>query len=290
VKGVVGSIFLSLVFLTGCPSSGERGPGNGFILMCSTVGPVDAGIVQALEEAFERESGIRMRHISAGTGAALAIARGGSIDLVMAHAKSLEEKFVSDGFGTERIPLMYNDFVLVGPANDPAGVRGAARAVDALRMIAAQGSTFISRGDRSGTHIAEMDLWVRAGIKPAGDWYTVYERGAEGNGPTLRFADRRSAYTVMDRATYLKHKKRIGIVVLVEKDSALLNRISLIPVNPSKVARANYADVMSFVRWACDPNKGQRIIANFGTDTYGEPLYFPDSREWVKSAKGKPAR
>ena len=170
--------------------------------MASTIGPIDAGIVAVLEDAFEKESGIRVRHVGAGTGEALKIAEQGSADLVLVHAKKLEEKFVAAGFGTERIPLMYNDFVIVGPAADPAAVRGMTDAVLALKKIAASQARFISRGDKSGTHVAEMGLWEKAGIKPEGRWYTIYEKGSEGNAPTLRFANEAGAYTVMDRATY----------------------------------------------------------------------------------------
>jgi tungstate transport system substrate-binding protein len=151
-----------------------------FILLSSTIGPIDAGIVGLLEDEFERETGIRVRHVGAGTGAALDIARKGNVDLVLVHAKSLEEKFVQEGFGTERIDLMYNDFVIVGPSNDPAGIKGLKQATEALKRISEKGVTFISRGDKSGTHVAEMQLWDKAGIKPSGSWYVIFEKGAEG--------------------------------------------------------------------------------------------------------------
>ena len=135
-----------------------------FILMASTIGPIDAGIVGALEDSFEKEKGIRVRHVGAGTGATLKIAQKCNVDLVMVHARSLEEKFVADGYGTERIPLMYNDFVMVGPAADPAGIKGLKSAAEAMRKIAAAGAPFVTRGDKSGTHVAEMELWKAAGI------------------------------------------------------------------------------------------------------------------------------
>ncbi len=257
-----------------------------FILMASTIGPIDAGIVGALEDKFEQERGIRVRHVGAGTGAALNIARKCHIDLVMVHAKSLEEKFVADGYGTERIPLMYNDFVIVGPAHDPAGISGLKTAREALSKLAAAQAKFISRGDKSGTHVAEMELWKAAGIKPAGAWYAVYEKGADGNVPTLRFTDRQEAYTVIDRATYLALQKDIKLVVLVEGDEALLNRISLIPVNPQKCPRANSKETMIFVKWLTDPNKGQQVIQSFGVEKYGKPMFFPDSIPWRKARSG----
>lgn len=257
------------------------------ILMASTIGPIDSGIVGALEDRFEKDTGIRVRHVGAGTGAALKMAEKGNIDLVMAHAKSLEEKFIKEGFGTERIPLMYNDFVIVGPAGDPAGIKGLKTAADALKKVSGTGALFVSRGDKSGTHVAEIELWAKAGIKPAGAWYVVYEKGAEGNVPTLRYTDSKEAYTVIDRATYLSIKDQIKLAVLVEGDEALLNYISLIPVNAKKFPRVNEKDVKTFVAWLASPEKGQKIIRCFGKDKYGSPLFFPNSREWVKSQGGK---
>jgi tungstate transport system substrate-binding protein len=258
-----------------------------FILMASTIGPIDSGIIDVLENAFEKETDIRVRHVGAGTGAALDIAKKGNIDLVLVHAKSLEEKFVKEDFGTERIDLMYNDFVIVGPSSDRAGIKGMKQAVEALKKISEKDVTFISRGDKSGTHVAEMELWEKAGMKPSGSWYVIYEKGSEGNVPTLRYTDQREAYTVIDRATFLSLKDQIKLVVLVEKDEALLNYISLIPVNPKKFPRANHGDVMVFVKWLTSPEKGQRIIRDFGKDKYGSPLFFPNSKEWRSSQSQK---
>ena len=253
---------------------------KGFILLASTIGPIDAGIVTALEDGFEKETGIRVRHVGAGTGEALKIAEKGTVDLVMVHARSLEEKFIAAGFGTERIPFMYNDFVIVGPSSDPAGVRGMKSATGALRKIAEKSAPFVTRGDKSGTHVAEMELWGKAGLKPAGAWYKTYEKGSEGNVPTLRFTSASGAYTLIDRATYLSIQKEIKLEILVESDEALLNRISLIPVNPQKFPRVNHEDVALFVQWLSSPAKGQKIVAEFGRERFGAPLFFPDSKEW----------
>jgi len=259
--------------------------GDKFIFLSSTIGPIDSGIVGALEDQFEKETGIRVRHVGAGTGAALKMAEKGQIDLVMAHAKSLEEKFIADGFGIERIPLMYNDFVIVGPASDPAAIKGGKSATEALKKIMSKGVKFISRGDKSGTHVAEMELWQKAGVKPEGLWYVIYEKGSEGNVPTLKYTDQQSAYTVIDRATYLSIKDQIKLVILVEGDEALLNFISLIPVNQAKFPRVNSKDTMTFVKWATSPEKGQLIIRDFGKERFGAPLFFPNSLEWQKKQK-----
>lgn len=269
--------WLCLFLLMPCMSSAQ---GSRFILLASTIGPIDSGIIDLLENEFERETGIRVRHVGAGTGAALDIARNGNVDLVLVHAKSLEEKFVQEGFGTERVDLMYNDFVIVGPPGDPARIKGMKQATEALKAISQKRMSFISRGDNSGTHVAEMDLWKKAAIKPSGPWYVSYEKGAEGNVPTLRYIDQRGAYTVIDRATLLTLQGQIKLVVLVEKDEALLNYISLIPVNPKKFPKVNYDGAMTFAQWLTSPEKGQRIIRDFGKDKYGSPLFFPNSKEW----------
>jgi tungstate transport system substrate-binding protein len=271
----LGILWLVLLFPVWCSAQS-----SGFILLSSTIGPIDSGIVGRLENEFEKETGIRVRHVGAGTGAALNIARKGSVDLVMAHAKALEEKFVQEGYGTERVALMYNDFVIVGPSDDPAGIKGVKSAREALKRIAERGVPFISRGDKSGTNVAEMQLWEKAGIKPRGSWYITYEKGAEGNVSTLRYTDQRQAYTFIDRATYLSLKDQIKLKILVEKDEALLNFISLIPVNPRKFPKVNHADTMKFVQWLTSPEKGQKIIADFGKDKYGAPLFFANSKEW----------
>lgn len=261
--------------------------GDKFIFLSSTIGPIDSGIVSVLENQFEKETGIRVRHVGAGTGAALKLATKCQIDLVMAHAKSLEEAFIADGFGKERIPLMYNDFVIVGPASDSASIKGIKTAAEALKKIMDSKSLFISRGDKSGTHVAETELWGKAGIKPDGSWYVVYEKGSEGNVATLKYSNEKDAYTVIDRATYLSIKDQIKLVILVEGDEALLNYISLIPVNPAKCTKVNEKDTKTFVKWLTSPKKGQLIIRDFGKDKYGSPLFFPNSVEWQKSQKKK---
>jgi tungstate transport system substrate-binding protein len=175
---------------------------------------------------------------------------------------------------------MYNDFVIVGPANDPTGIRGMKSAPAALRRLAETSATFISRGDKSGTHVAEMELWAKAGLRPDANSYKIYEKGSEGNLPTLRFTDASAAYTLIDRASYLSIRKEISLQILVEGDETLLNRISLIPVNPQKFAGVNHEDVARFVSWLTDPAKGQKIVAEFGREKFGAALFFPDSREW----------
>ncbi len=278
MKKAVFPFILFIVFFI----SGPCLAGEGFLLLSSTIGPIDSGIVSLLEDRFEQDTGIRVRHVGAGTGAAMDIAKKGNVDLVMVHAKSLEEKFIKEGYGTKRIPFMYNDFVIVGPATDPAGIKGMKKAAEALRTISAKGAPFVSRGDKSGTHVAELVIWDQAGIKPAGAWYKVYEKGSEGNVATLKYADQQKSYTFIDRATYLGLKQNIKLAILVEGDEALLNFISLIPLNSQKLPKANTRDAATFIAWLTSPEKGQLIVRDFGKDKYGSPLFFPNSDEWNK--------
>ncbi|MBE6507540.1 MAG: tungsten ABC transporter permease [Methanocorpusculum parvum] len=249
------------------------------ISLSSTIGPVDAGMIPALEEAYmEKYPNVVIRHIKAGTGATIETAKTNDIvDLVIVHAKSLEEQFVADGWGTERIPLMYNDYVLMGPADDPAGVKGMTDITEALEAIQDSKSHFISRGDNSGTNVKEKELWTAAGITPSGDWYEIYEKGASGNGPTLMYTDAEDSYTVMDRATYLTKKDSLqNIEILVEKDERMLNFINIIPCNPEKMPKVDAEGAEQFINWLVS-DEAQEIIANFGVEEYGEPLFFPNA-------------
>jgi tungstate transport system substrate-binding protein len=248
-------------------------------MMASTIGPIDAGIVGALEDAYRRKTGVDVRHVGAGTGAALEMAKSGSFDLVMVHARALEDRFVADGFGVDRRDVMYNDFVILGPPADPARIRGERSATAALRRIAQAGASFVTRGDNSGTHVKEVELWAKAALTPAGAWYVRYERGAAGNAPTTRYASERQAYVLMDRATYLVLKREITLQVLVEKDPDLLNHIAVIRVNPARFPRVNATEAMRFVDWLVS-DEAQRLVQSFGVSQYGEPLFFPNSAEW----------
>jgi len=251
------------------------------IMLASTIGPIDAGIVGDLEEAFKKKTGIVVEHRGAGTGQALKMAETGKYDLVLVHARALEEKFVADGYGTKRYDLMYNDFVILGPANDPAGIRGEKNAALALLKIAQTQSAFVTRGDKSGTHVKELEVWKKAAIEPQGAWYNVFEGGARGNAPTLTYANERQAYTIMDRATYITMKQKITLQILVQQDEVLLNFMTLIPVNPVKFSQVNHKGALQFIEWL-QGKEAQIIIRDFGKDKYGEALFFPNSPEGKK--------
>ena len=204
--------------------------------------------------------------------------------MVVVHARALEDKFIAEGYGQNRRDIMYNDFVILGPKDDPAGIKGMKSAAEAFKKIAASDVEFVSRGDMSGTHVAEMNVWKAAGITPDGEkdaWYTVFSLGKLGNGHTTEFTNRRGAYTLMDRATYLTKKNKIDIVPLVEGDPILLNFIAAIEVSPKRFPNVNNKDVVAFVDWLCG-DEAQTIIKDFKVDQYGEPLFFPNSDEWNK--------
>ncbi len=275
------SLAVFLVLLSSQPTRAADTTPLNRIMLASTIGPIDAGIVGALEEAFTKKTGIAVEHTGAGTGAAIKMAETGKYDLVLVHAKALEEKFVADGFGTKRYDLMYNDFIILGPASDPAVIRGMKDAAAAFHKIAEAKMLFVTRGDKSGTHVKELEVWKKAGVGPQGAWYTVFELGAKGNAPTLAYTNEKQAYTIMDRATYITMKSKITLQLLVERDDILINYITLIPVNPAKFPQVHHKEAHQFVDWL-QSKEAQTIIRDFGKDKYGEPLFFPNSPEGKK--------
>ena len=278
MRKIRSALALTLILLFSIPAFA------GTIKLSSTIGPVDAGIIPLLAETYKAKTGTDFVIEKAGTGATLNKAKTGDFDMVVVHARALEDQFIKDGFGQNRKDIMYNDFVILGPKEDPAGIKGMKSAAEAFKTIAAKGVPFISRGDMSGTHVSEMNVWKAAGITPDGEkdeWYTVFSLGKLGNGATTDFTDKRNAYTIMDRATYLTKKKGLKIVPLVEGDPILLNLIAAIEVSPKRFPNVNNADVVKFVDWLCD-DEAQMIIKDFKVKQYGEPLFFPNSDQWNK--------
>ena len=278
MRKVRSALALTLILLFSIPAFA------GTIKLSSTIGPVDAGIIPLLAETYKAKTGTDFVIEKAGTGATLNKAKTGDFDMVVVHARALEDQFIKDGFGQNRKDIMYNDFVILGPKEDPAGIKGMKSAAEAFKTIAAKGVPFISRGDMSGTHVSEMNVWKAAGITPDGEkdeWYTVFSLGKLGNGATTDFTDKRNAYTIMDRATYLTKKKGLKIVPLVEGDPILLNLIAAIEVSPKRFPNVNNADVVKFVNWLCE-DEAQMIIKDFKVKQYGEPLFFPNSDQWNK--------
>jgi len=248
------------------------------VRLSSTIGPIDAGIVPLLAKKYEEKTGVKIIFEGAGTGATLKKAQTGEFDMVMVHARKLEDAFITDGYGVDRRDVMYNDFVILGPPDDPAKIKGLKSATGAFGQIAAAKAPFVTRGDQSGTHVKEMEVWEKAGLKPEGGWYMRFADGKLGNKATTKYADGKKAYTLMDRATYLTLKKEIALAPLVEGDTALLNYIAVIAVNPAKFTKVNAAGAKAFMDWLVSA-EAQDIIKTFGVDIYGEALFFPNAKK-----------
>lgn len=279
------ALVLLAVLLAGC-GGGERraapadttpaAPGvvaRGRVILATTTSTVDTGLLDDLVPVFERQTGYQVVTLSLGSGQALAVGARGDADVLLVHSPDAEAAFMQAGHGTERRLVMHNDFVLVGPPNDPAGVRGAPGAVEALRRIAAARALFVSRGDQSGTHALELKLWGQAGIRPEGGWYI--ESGT-GMGQTLQIADERNAYTLSDRGTYLALRRTLHLDVLLEGDPLLRNIYHVILVDPSKNGRINAAGARALADFLTGP-EGQRRIGEFGRERFGQPLFVPDA-------------
>ncbi len=243
----------------------------GDTILATTTSTADTGLLDALAPRFKEETGYTLKPIAVGSGAALELGQNGEADVLLVHSPAAEEAFMADGFGTERRTVMYNDFIIVGPAEDPAGITGETSATDALASIAESTSTFVSRGDDSGTHALEKRLWETAGIAPEGSWYT--EAGS-GMGDTLNIASERGGYTISDRGTYLSLRDRLGLEILVEGDPALLNVYHVILVNPENGRAIDTAAGQAFLDFLLEQDT-QEFIAAFGVEEFGEPLFTP---------------
>lgn len=241
------------------------------VILSTTTSTQDSGLLDVLVPMFERKTGLTVKTISVGTGQALALAARGEADVTLAHAPSVEKKYVEEGKMSNRRLVMYNDFVIIGPPADPAKIRGVPKAVEALKRIAESQSRFVSRGDKSGTHVLEHRLWKQAGVEPKGAWYI---ESGQGMGQTLGIANDRRAYTLTDRGTYLAFQKRVDLPILVEKDRPLLNIYSVMEVNPANGPRVNAAGGRAFAEFILAPDT-QAVIKTFGVDKYGQPLFVP---------------
>ena len=258
-----------LVIVLGVAAAAAPGPASRTVILSTTTSTQDSGLLDVLVPIFERQTGLTLKTVSVGTGQALALAARGEADVVLVHAPPLERKYVEEGKLTKRRLVMVNDFVVVGPESDPARIRGEKRAADALAKIAAAGARFVSRGDKSGTHVLEQSLWKQAGVTPAAPWYI---ESGQGMGATL--ADDRRAYTLTDRATYLAFGRRVALTTLVEGDRALLNVYSVLEVNPANGPRVNAGGGKAFADFLLAPQT-QAVIRTFGVDRFGQPLFVP---------------
>ena len=244
------------------------------VILSTTTSTQDSGLLDVLIPMFQARTGYNVKTVAVGSGAAMVMGERGEADVLLVHAPDSEVKFMQAGHGVSRKLVMHNDFVIIGPAADPAGIKGMASALDAMKKIAGTNSVFISRGDNSGTNQLELKLWKTASIDPTGKGW--YQSSGQGMGATLNIASEKDAYTITDRATLLATQKNLSLGVLVEKAPVLLNIYHVIQVNPAKSAKINAEGAKAFSDFMVDPAT-QAIIARFGVDKYGQPLFFPDA-------------
>jgi len=261
-------VLLATLALSGLVGSAHAQ--SSVVILSTTTSTQDSGLLEVLVPMFEKKSARTVKTISVGTGQALALAARGEADVTLAHAPALEKKYVSEGKMSNRRLVMYNDFVLIGPASDPAKVKGL-KVTGALKRVAESQSRFVSRGDKSGTHLLEQSLWTRAGVEPAGAWYI---ESGQGMGATLGIANDRRAYALADRGTWLAFQKRVDLPILLEGDKLLLNVYSVMEVNPANGPRVNAAGGKAFAEFMLSPEV-QGVIKTFGVDKYGQPLFVP---------------
>ncbi len=261
-------IFLVL-FLAACSQ-----PPTKNLLLVSTTSTQDSGLLDVLLPAFEEQSGYTVQLVATGSGQALEMGREGNADVILLHSPAAEEKFMDEGYGIDRRLVMHNDFVVVGPPNDPAALRTAPTLDSAFERIFSNAVTFVSRGDDSGTHVKELELWKNANLDPTGQpWYI--ETG-QGQGVTLSVASEKEGYALTDRGTFLAYRPNVNLEIVFEGDPFLKNIYHVLTVNPEKFPQVNAEGAKAFSDFITSP-EGQEIIRTFGMEQYGEPLFFPDA-------------
>jgi tungstate transport system substrate-binding protein len=241
--------------------------------LATTTSTQDSGLLDELLPMFEQQSGIKVKVVAVGSGQAMELGRRGDADVLLVHSPAAERRFMEQGFGAKRLAVMYNDFVVVGPAEDSAQIKATPVAAEAFKDVAAGKTPFVSRGDDSGTHTKEREIWKAAGLQPEGDWYI--SAGA-GMAQALRVANERQAYILTDRATYLTLKNELDLVVLVEGDERLLNRYSVITINPARHPHVQVDEAARFAEFMVSA-KGQTTIGAFGVERFGQRLFVPDA-------------
>jgi tungstate transport system substrate-binding protein len=251
----------------GCSSGSDE------LILATTTSTQDSGLLDVLIPQFEKEHDYKVKTIAVGSGEALRLAGEGEADVVLAHSPKAEEDFMAAGNGESRLVVMHNDFIIVGPAGDPAGIKGATNAADAFKKIATAEGLFLSRGDQSGTNTKELSLWTSAGIQPSGTWY---QETGQGMGATLNVASEKQGYTLSDRGTYLAQKANLDLDLLVEGDKALFNQYHVIVVDPKKHSNVNAEGARAFASWITSPEV-QKTIGEFGVKEYGQALFIPDA-------------
>jgi tungstate transport system substrate-binding protein len=275
-KLIVTLLLATLFLAVGVTSifAAQAAPKQKNIILATTTSTQDTGLLDVLIPIFEKQTGFFVKTIAVGSGQAMAMGQKGEADVLLVHSPDAEKKFVEEGYGINRRLVMHNDFIIVGPPSDPAKIRGVKSSAEAMKMIAAAGSLFLSRADNSGTHVKEKALWKKAGINPVGQKW--YQETGLGMGQTLNVAAEKKGYTLTDRGTYLALKKNLGLDILVEGDADLLNIYHVIEVNSAKWPKVNAEGARAFADFIVS-KKTQAVIKTFGVDKYGSPLFFPDA-------------
>lgn len=272
-----------IISMVGCAPeakvSQESNTSQDTIILSTTTSTEDSGLLNYLLPIFTEDTGIEVKTVAVGTGKALQMGRDGDADVLLVHAKESELEFVEEGYGTERRDVMYNDFILVGPEDDPIGLKESSpnNILEGLKTLEAEGFIFVSRGDDSGTHKKELAIWKAADIEPSGEWYL--EAGA-GMGQVLKIASEKQGYTLTDRATYLNMLDNLDLDIIIEGDENLFNQYGVIPVNPEvlgeKSDQINHEGAIEFMNWLTS-EKGQALIEEYGVEEYGQPLFIPNA-------------
>lgn len=273
------SVLLAIAVAAGwaaAPRTFAADDGSKAVILATTTSTQDSGLLDVLVPAFEKEAGYMVKTISVGSGQAMAMGRRGEADVLLVHSPADEKKFVEEGYGKDRRIVMHNDFIIVGPAADPAKIRGAKSSKDALERIARAGALFLSRGDNSGTHAKEKGIWKAARIGPEGQKW--YQQTGLGMGETLNVASEKGGYALTDRATYLalKRARDLALQILVEREPLLLNVYHVIEVNPDKWPKVNAKGGKAFADFMVSP-RTQELIGRFGVEKFGAPLFVPDA-------------
>ena len=273
-KGFILCLLLALAMAASMASTAAAQPEQKNIIMATTTSTQDSGLLDFLLPIFEKKTGYFVKTIAVGSGQAMAMGAKGEADVLLVHSPAAEKKFMADGNGVERRIVMHNDYIIVGPPNDPAKIKGMKKAAETFKNLAGTASLFVSRGDNSGTNAKEKEIWAAAGINPVGQKW--YQETGLGMGQTLGVAAEKKTYTLADRGTYLALKKNLGLDILVEGDGILLNIYHVIEVNPKKWPKVNFAGAKAFGDFMISKDT-QDIIKTFGVDKYGSPLFFPDA-------------
>ncbi len=272
IKAIAAILLAGVLFLTFLPGVSSAQQKN--IILATTTSTQDSGLLDVLLPIFEKQTGYFVKTIAVGSGQAMAMGQKGEADVLLVHSPAAEKKFVAEGFGVNRRLVMHNDYIVVGPADDPAKIKGTKATTDAFKKIAAAGALFLSRGDNSGTHAKEKDIWKAAGINVEGQKW--YQQTGLGMGQTLNVASEKNGYTLADRGTYLALKKNLALTIFMEGDAILLNIYHVIEVNPGKWPKVNVAGSKAFADFMVS-RETQEIVKTFGVDKFGSPLFFPDA-------------